>query len=204
MKSVWVFIIILMSAVPTAYAVKMESIYEVQMPVTSQSEQQREQAMQQAFKQVLTKVSGNSIIGENSVIKAALLQAKDNVQEFSYVSSNNSAAPFLLRVKFDPQAIKQLLRQANVSIWHENQPLVTLTFIVNGIAQQDDLRSLMRFIKQASLIRAFEIENITGDQVIMQLTIQGPRQAFIQETAVEQHLHLELEEANQLTYLWKS
>lgn len=343
MKSICIFIVMLMSLVSTAHAVKMESIYGAEVPVASQNEQLRAKAMQQAFADTLIKASGSSTVLQNPVIKAALPQAKNNAEEFGYVPSNVLSAPFLLKVKFDAEAVKELLRQAKAPLWGENRPLIlvwlviekadhtvdlvdnsstndfvvllkkradqrglplllpvmdmtdlnqlsvadvramlvpalqkvslryhadgllvgniqqndqgviqshwklivgkdqgewrftnsvakpgieelidkiavmlggqqtavlsdqsiaTFTLVVKGVAQQEDLHDLMRLMKHIPLIKSLEMGNIMGDKVMMYLTIQGGRQAFMQDAAVEQHLHLELEEGNELTYLW--
>lgn len=114
-----------------AYAIKVKSIYEAEVPVSSQSEQQRAHAIQTAFIQTLNKMSGSADILQNPTIKAALPEAKNQVEEFGYVPSGQPALPFLLKVQFDAKALKKLLRQAKAPIWDENRPLVLVWLSVD-------------------------------------------------------------------------
>ncbi len=324
------------------YAMKIQSIYEAEVPVSSQDERQRAQAIQQAFTQTLNKMSGGGAVLQNPAIQAAMAEAKNKVEEFSYAPSGLPGTPFLLKVKFDPKAMKSLLRQAKEPIWDENRPLIlvwlavenaahtfevldsqstnefalvlkktalqrglpillpmmdiaelngvstadirakslpplqkaseryhadgtlvgsievkdklfaghwrltlggnhwdwdlssetipglmqalgnklvtilagryaavqtetvssSLVLIVKGIGQQDDYENLLRLIKRISLVRQMEIENVLGDEVILRLDVQGAQQAFMQEASVGQHLQLQIEKENELTYLW--
>lgn len=342
MKKIVFGVFLIISFMPSAYAVKMNAIYQAEVLVASQAEKTREQGVQQAFAQVLTKVSGNPRILQNPSIQVALSQAKNNIQEFEYLPSGDRAAPFLLKVQFDPTAVKELLQKAQVPLWDENRPLILVwlaiadqkqrteliadsstnhfvdllkkrayqrgiplllpsldmtdlnqvsvtdvvqmarlplakasqryhvdglllghlryqnkliksdwqlilgqdqwqwqlesglaavmveevidkmsnilsarytavssdkalsafTMVVTEVAQQEDLQKLMHFMKRLSLITALDIDSIQGNEVVMHLSVQGSRQLFIQEAAVEQHLHLESETDAQLTYRW--
>jgi hypothetical protein len=342
MKKLIIAILVSVFLQPAAFAMKVRSIYEGQVLVSSQNEQQRNQAIQEAFIQTLNKMSGSTTMGENPTIKAALPEAKNQVEEFSYAPSGQDGRPFLLKVQFDAKALKKLLRQAKAPIWDENRPLImvwvavdnpghpaevidnqstqeyalllkkealqrglpimlpmmdiaelnqisaadirakalpllqkateryhtdgllmgniepkdkmltghwklvlgqdhwdwdlssetasgliallneklvntlagryasvqtekvssSFTLVVKGVDQQDDFENMMHFMKHISLIKEMEIENITGDAVIMRLDVQGAQKAFMQEASVGQHLKLQIEKENELTYLW--
>lgn len=341
MKNI-IWIILLATWVQAAYAVKIKSIYEAEVPVRSQDVQLREQAIREAFIQTLNKISGSADILQNPIIKAALPQATNEVEEFGYIPSGISATPYLLKVQFDPKAMKKLLREAKAPIWGENRPLLlvwlsvesaghapevidnqssneyalllknqaeqrglpimlpmmdlaelnvvspadiraksvgllqkaaaryhsdgiligsidakdkklnghwklvlgpdqwewdlssdsaaglvnllgdklvntlagryaavqtetvssALILKVKGVAEQEDFENMMRFIKHLSLIKEMEIENVSGDEVVLSLNVQGAKTAFMQEASVGQHLQLQLENENELIYLW--
>lgn len=73
---------------------------------------------------------------------------------------------------------------------------------VKGVSEHDDFENLLRFLKHISLIKDLQIENIEGDAVVFHLAVQGSQQAFKQDASVGQHLQLESEGSNQITYLW--
>ncbi len=337
---VWVMVLALW--VHAASAMKMESIYEAEVPVSSQDEQQRNQAIEQAFIQTLNKISGTADLLQNAAIKAAMPSSQKLVEEFSYLPSGLQATPFFLKVKFDPKSMRKLLRQAKEPIWDKNRPLVlvwllvelpdhppeivdnqsnneyglllkkqalqrgiplllpmmdlnelnevsitdlrsrsltvlqkasarynsdglligsierqdkklighfrlsvgqeqgdwelsgdtaplliealsnklattlasryasvqteeissSFLLVVKGISEQEDFENLLRFMKHISLIRQMEVENVLGDEVSFRLEVQGAQQAFMQEASVGQHLKLQMEKENELTYLW--
>lgn len=337
-----IWVVLLIAGVQTGYAMKVKSLYEAEVPVQSQNEQLRNQAIQQAFTQTLSKMSGSTAVLQNQAIQAALPSATNEVEEYAYLPSGIPATPFLLKVKFDAKAMKKLLRQAKEPIWDENRPLVlvwlavaspghavevvdnqaanefarllkkeafqrglpillpmmdlselnavsasdirtqsmaslqkastryhadailigsievkdklftgrwklilgqdhwdwnlssdtapgliellgnklvttlagryaavqtekissTFVLVVKGVSEQDDFENLLRFIKHISLIQQMEIENVLGDEVILRLDVQGAQKAFMQEASVGQHLELQIEKENELTYRW--
>ncbi len=127
MKKLMLFVAgwILLFAAPV-FAARVNSLYTAQVPVTSQSAQEKAQAVPQAFGQVLIKVSGNNQILDNPEIKSRLGAAENLMQEFSYSTPPipDSAKPYLLEVRFDTEGVNQLLRDAHVPIWGQNRPLI--------------------------------------------------------------------------------
>ncbi|HVY53566.1 MAG TPA: DUF2066 domain-containing protein [Gammaproteobacteria bacterium] len=73
---------------------------------------------------------------------------------------------------------------------------------VKGIAGQDDLNSLLSYVKHLPMIKKLTIENVSNDEVLLNLVVEGAKQTFMQKIASNQHLKLQLEEENNLTYLW--
>ena len=336
------WLIILAIWFPAAYAIKVKSIYQAEVPVRSQDAQLREQAIQQAFIQTLNKMSGRTDMEHNATVKAALPEATNDVEEFGYVPSGIVGQPYLLQVQFDPKAMKELLQDAQAPIWDENRPLIlvwltvegvgqgpdvidnqsthqfalllkkeasqrglplllpmmdlseinavsaadirsktvaplqkaatrynsdgiligsvitkdkivsgqwklvlganqwdwtlssdspaglvsmlndklvktlseryaavqtedditSLTLTVKGVAQQEDFENMLRFIRHISLIKQMEIEKVSGDLVVIDVDIEGAQSAFMQEVSVGQHMHLQLENDDELTYVW--
>jgi len=343
MKKIF-WLVILGVLAQTAFAIKLKTLNSAQVPVTAQSDQQKNQAVQQAFVQVLSKMSGSVDILKNPDIKAALPNAQKWVEEYGYVPSGLAATPYFLNVQFDTQAVRKLLRQAGIPIWDANRPLILvwmtvtakgqlaevadnhtnnewvqllkqaadqrgipillpimditelnqvsvdevraanlgdtlrkasqryhsdgvligsieqngpllqghwklivgddqwdwnfngnsaaalidqlankmvntlgeryaavqtekassdLILIIKGIAQHEDFEHVMHFLKHITLIKAMEIENINGDSLILHVNVQGAQTAFMQEASVGQHLKLQLENGQELTYAWQ-
>lgn len=97
--------------------------------VSAKSEQvsDREQAMQQALKQVLIKLNGNS----NTIAKLTLptpAQASQWAQQYRYDGT-------ALAVTFDQKAVNRYLQQNNIAIWNADRPLTLVWIAVeeNGV-----------------------------------------------------------------------
>lgn len=108
--------------VPVSHAVRVKTIYQVDVPVESQAAENRAQAEELGFAQVLTKVSGNSHILDSPDLKTKSKNAESYIDEFSYLSS--STAPYLLSLHFNSTAVNRLLRNAGIPIWGQNRPLL--------------------------------------------------------------------------------
>lgn len=112
--------------VNTAWAVRVSSIYQAEIPVSSQSAEERTRVIQSALKQVLVKVSGKTAILDNPKLAPQLTNASTLMQEFSYANSatNDSKTPFILEARFDPNGVNNILHNLNVPIWGQNRPLI--------------------------------------------------------------------------------
>ena len=109
------------------YAVKMSSLYEITEPVASQSTQDRLQGIRQGLQQVLIRVSGDSTIVNQPGVKTALKKPERFVQEYSYLDPPSAAdTGFILKMRFDDEAIAQILDETGVAVWGENRPLILL------------------------------------------------------------------------------
>lgn len=107
-----------------ALAVRVDTIYQGELPVSAQSEAVKNQVLPQALQQVFVKVSGNSKVVDNPNLKSHLNDAGSLAQEFGYASSHIPTAPYLLTIQFDPEGVNKLLRDAAVPIWGINRPLI--------------------------------------------------------------------------------
>jgi hypothetical protein len=108
-------------------AVEMQSIYQASVPVASQSDADRVAALQKGLEQVLIEVSGNShILDNNAKLKASLAHAEDIVQQYSYATPPQAPkiTPYLFIVRFEPEEVNRLLRDAGTATWGQNRPLI--------------------------------------------------------------------------------
>lgn len=125
--------------VNTAFAMRVKDLYKAEVPVASQSVQDKTQALAQALGQVLIKVSGNSRILENSVIKSRLINAANLVREFGYASSKGTTSPYLLNVQFYSEGVSKLLREAAAPIWTGNRPLILTWIVFEPLGQSPEM-----------------------------------------------------------------
>src|SRR3990167_3580501 len=124
----WLVIsICLICTINTAFAVRVTRLYQAQIPVASQTSEERNQVLQQGLTQVLIKVSGDNGVLNHPKIKLRLEElAGTLMQEFSYSPSNlpDNAKPYFLQLDFDADGINKVLRDAGVPIWGQNRPLI--------------------------------------------------------------------------------
>lgn len=123
-KLLWVCLsVYLFCLTQTVLAVRLNSLYQAKVPVTSQSAAERNRMLAPGLQQVLIKVSGNPHVLDNPKVKTQLSAGETLMQSFSY-----SAAPltkaYILQIDFDPDAINKILRDAGVPIWEQDRPLV--------------------------------------------------------------------------------
>jgi len=124
MKKLILMIVFCLLPVMSAFAVKVSSLYQAEVSVPTQMDDDRKQAMQRGFLQVLVRVSGNPQIEKNPMIKDSIHRADYYVQDFSYSSASTSASEYLLQIHFDKKDVNRLLRRAGVAYWGENRPLI--------------------------------------------------------------------------------
>lgn len=129
-KSFILFLIIFISLiVQSANAINVKTLYQSEIPVNNQSDAERLTAIQTAFDNVLVKVSGNVSIISNEKIQSSKKTAASLVEEYGYSTiptALKKTTPYLLNIRFDAQAINQLLREASEPIWGQNRPLILL------------------------------------------------------------------------------
>ncbi|HSW71208.1 MAG TPA: DUF2066 domain-containing protein, partial [Gammaproteobacteria bacterium] len=142
-----------------AQAVKTKSIYEAEVPVSSQDAKLRDQAIQQAFVQTLMKMSGSNQILQNPSIRAVLANAGNEVDEFSYLPSQENGLPYILKVRFDAKAMKKILTEAKEPVWGENRSLILLWLTMETpghapeILDNQSNQEFAQFIKKEALKR---------------------------------------------------
>ncbi|HSW94031.1 MAG TPA: DUF2066 domain-containing protein [Gammaproteobacteria bacterium] len=135
-KSGLLFLLYLICASPVL-AVRVQTLYQGVLPVSSQATTLQSQLASDALAQVLVKVSGNNAVLNNPVVKSQSGSAMSLMQEFGYAPAPHTPPnlkPWLLQVNFDPEGVNQLLRDAGQPIWGQNRPLlmVWLDYEVNG------------------------------------------------------------------------
>lgn len=99
--------------------------YSADVPVNSQSDDDRIIGLRLALGQVLARLSGDASAVNRGDVAKALAQAPNYVQQYQYVratdTSNNVApAPLLLNAQFDPIAVDELMRKLHLGA-HESE-----------------------------------------------------------------------------------
>jgi hypothetical protein len=107
-----------------SYAVQVSSLYQAEILVASQTEDQKQQAVADGFLQVLIKLTGDAQIGNNPVIRLALRKADYYVQEYTYLAPAADASEYQIKIRYESDDINRLLKKAGVAYWGENRPLL--------------------------------------------------------------------------------
>ncbi len=116
-----------------ALAVSVSHLYQGQVPISSQSLQERQQAYPKALEQVIKKVSGNSHIASLPAMSQLLSHSASYVQSFSYettqpAESGDAKQQLLLNVQFSSVAVNAALKKHGQVVWGNNRPL-TVAFV---------------------------------------------------------------------------
>jgi len=124
-------------------AARVAGLYETEIPVAGSEAAQRNRAIGDALKQVLTKVTGSRKLNRLKGIDKLHKQAPGYVLQYSYrmdSAADGEPAQRYLRVSFDPGAINRLLQQQGLPVWSENRP----TILIWLGSEQKGRRSLLQ------------------------------------------------------------
>ncbi|UAA40333.1 DUF2066 domain-containing protein [Paraneptunicella aestuarii] len=94
-------------------------LYEARVPVSSQSNSAQQIAIQQAFGQVLIKVSGTKAILDSDDIKDDIKRARQYVRQYQFENENNE---LYLVASYEPEKVDNLIRNSNFPIWGSYRP----------------------------------------------------------------------------------
>jgi uncharacterized protein len=122
------------------YAVPVQGLYQEEIAVSNQGEQERRRAYTEAFSRVITKVTGERRWLQHPQVATAMRGADRFVAEVSYRSSGVAGQQSgILDVRFDQSLIDNLLNQANIPVWDNNRASVLLWLTI----QDTDGRRVM-------------------------------------------------------------
>jgi len=167
-----------------AQAAVVQGLYSAQMPVTSRSTADRNQAINQAFQQVLIKVSGHSNVISEASMADVLKQASSYVQEFSYKpNTDNADYPLMLQIHFLSKAINQVLTQHQQAVWSANRPLFLVwmavqdqsgTTLMSSDSDNPAFKLLMQEMKKRALPVIFPILDLEDLQQVTPSDVWAP------------------------------
>lgn len=118
---------ILATFVLPAHAERVANLYSASWPVENQSTEVRQKAMQNAFAEVLIRVSGSKEVVNNSQIREVLPDAQNYMRQYSYKRLTAAEQmvyekPLLLIATFDSQSVQRILKDTAQPIWSDNRP----------------------------------------------------------------------------------
>lgn len=110
------------------------ALYTVTIPAKTQSIQERNQLLQEAFQKVLLRLSGSADFLKNERVQLALKQVDPFISRFTFEGFGDKATqPKALKVVFSPVAVNQLLKKSHRPIWkHARQNTLLWVGIERG------------------------------------------------------------------------
>lgn len=105
------------------FAVKVD-LYQVELPVASQSADARTEAALLGFEQILVRLTGDINVVKNPIIKENLNKAGYFIQEYHYALPSANSSEYQIFISFDAEDINRLLKRAGVSYWGPKRPLI--------------------------------------------------------------------------------
>ncbi len=121
-------------------SVELERLYETEVVVKSEQQQNRVVAIKKALKTVLTRVLAGDKVFQDPGVRKLLDNASQYTLEYQYslVSNNieHNDETRLMRVLFDEQALVKVLLTAQVGLWNEIRPSTLLWLVVEDEGKQ--------------------------------------------------------------------
>jgi hypothetical protein len=150
-------------------------LYAGEVPVNSQADGERAEALKAALAQVVVKVSGDAAAVGRPEVAKAIASADKYVQQFQYATDAGGAAGRLVLVaQFDRDAVDRLLAQggsarapaaADASQAPAEAQSGTYRVWVSGIASAEDYARLIGSLTRNELVRGVQAEQARGDGV---------------------------------------
>lgn len=138
---------------PAAWAVEVPWLYEVTVPVADQSAAARLDAGSQALAQLLTRLTGLTSVPRNEAVSRALNAPDLYFNQFGFVREPEDGQDTLkLRLQFMPQAVLDLIRDANLPVWPSNRPSVLAWIVVDD----GTIRRILAADAEHPLVEALE------------------------------------------------
>lgn len=112
-------------------------LYTGEVPVTGQSEAERNAALPQALLHVLSKLSGEREISPSPALDAALASAPDMILAFGYrdeitvLPDGSETSRLMLVANFGPSAVDEVVRQLGLRRWRVERSPVVLWVVID-------------------------------------------------------------------------
>lgn len=135
------------------YALPVEGLYEAEIPVSDQSESERNRAYREGLAQVLVKASGQPGVLQHPGVRSAMSDAAGYVEAVSYHTALTTPIPepgepvlapvqqAFLNLRLSEEAIEDLLLDTDAGVWDSNRPVVLLWLVVQDASGQRRLLS---------------------------------------------------------------
>ncbi len=142
-------------------------LYDVEVPVATQSSSDTRAAAARALATVLTRVTGLKVIPRTPMVTTALRNPGRFYARYRFVRKAGGAKDAMdqqtvLEVGFDPRTIQDLVRSAALPIWSANRPSVLAWIVleedVPSLAASDDTTPWVRTIKARSRDRGLLVQ----------------------------------------------
>ncbi len=181
-------VVLLAAGLAVCVSATAGGLYAGEVPVGSQAEGERNEALKTALAQVIVKVSGDNTILTRPEVSKAVAAPSRFVQQYEYrqdvVNDNGQPQVHLTLVaQFDREAVDQLIGGAAKSSGDATTAADTRTqsyrVWVGGVASADDYARLVGALSRNELVRAVQAEQARGDGVELRIETIGPLQRVL-------------------------
>lgn len=127
----------------TGVAATVTDLYQVLEPVSSQQPAERDEAIGRAFDTLVLRLTGQADAAQKPALAELKKDPQQIISRYGYEGSN-------LQVDFDPVSTDRELRQAGLSLWGSNRPLILIwwlnqdeygnTLVGDGIESAETIR----------------------------------------------------------------
>jgi len=177
---------LLLSALLLAAGAHAAGLYTAQVPVASQDEAERAQALKTALGQVITKASGDPGVLVRPEVVKALGQAERYVQQFQYqqdvvTDTGQAQVRLTLIAQFDREAVDRLLggsAGAKEADSARPAPAVDTTpgtyhVWIGGVRSGRDYARVIGALSGVDTVRDVQVEQARGDGMQLRLATAG-------------------------------
>jgi hypothetical protein len=147
-------------------AIEVENLYSAKVAVTSQSNDDRNQALKSALSAILVKVGGKKI--DHPLINQAQKNYNKYVTQYQYIRDNNNNV--LLNVSFDEDKINQLFKDSDLAIWGRLRPQVMLWLVEENGFERKIVSSTSNSLLPALIDNFSQLRGLPVVMPIMDLT----------------------------------
>lgn len=172
------------------------SLYTGQVPVNSQSEAERGEALKSALAQVVVKLTSDTAVLAKPEVVKAVANAARYVQQYQYTQevatdTGQRQARLNLVAQFDRDAVDQLLRDLGlVHAGAADAPQATAEVQsgsyhvwVSGVNSAEDYARLIGSLSRNELVRGVQAEQTRGDGLQLKLDVTGPLSRLLETLA---------------------
>jgi len=179
-----VFAAILLGVAPAAPAA---GLYTGEVPVASQADAERSEALKAALAQVIVRLSGDATVLTKPEVAKAVAGAEHYVQQYQYAQDivtegGQPQARLTLQAQFDRDAVDQLLRDlglaraggdASAPAFVDTRPQ-TFRLWVGGVRSAESYARLVGTLSRNELVRGVQALQARGDGVELKVDVIGP------------------------------
>jgi hypothetical protein len=158
----------------SAFAQQPYDPYRVETRVANQSEAERITAAKSTLGDVIVRVTGDASAVQHPLVRQAINDAPNYLAKYTYLSeaSANAATGVKLVLNYSPQAIGQLLMQAQILLSPTNGPQGIPMKIVN-VQDFAAFKQVLAYLKTIAVVRRAELISVDQDVMMFNLTLDG-------------------------------
>lgn len=105
---------------------RSDELYQASVPVSGQSEDERNAAIRQGLEKVMVKVLGIRSAASKQQVRGVVKEAPGLMQQYRYDAAGPDAEGLVLTVRFDSGALQRTLRDRGLQAWTNNRPTLLM------------------------------------------------------------------------------